>query len=257
MENDLADRIRSRLEQIGKSAAAASLEAGLGRSAITDILSGNTGSPRVSTIEKLAPVLDTSVSYLLGIQDDPDREYLMPPEIGRAPENKAPLIATAAVGVFQEDAIFFANLKNDKRLHYVRGLEEFPDWTPQPARMGDSSMEGVYLFWDDIFTVIIPPGSPPKSVPLQSGMLVLTKRRVQHEGIFEVSARYVKIRGREIHFETRPGDSGGDPRRTIVDLSNVDESGLEDDPNQYPTTDGRIRVIGVIIRTERSFPLPE
>ncbi|MBX4901639.1 helix-turn-helix transcriptional regulator [Rhizobium bangladeshense] len=259
MENDLADRIRSRLDALGKSAAAASLQAGLGRSAITDILSGNTGSPRVSTIEKLAPVLETTVSYLLGIDDNPAVEFLMAPEGEglRIPEAVSPIRANVAAGVFQEDDIFFANLKTDKRVFYVRGHPDYPDWRPEAFRMGDSSMENSYIFWDDILTVIVPPGTPPLSIPLQSGMIVLTKRRVQHEGIFEVSARCVKVRGREIHFETRPGDGGGDVRRVIVDLDKIGDSGFEDDPNQYPTNDGRIRIVGIVIRTERTFPTPD
>ncbi|MBY3332508.1 helix-turn-helix transcriptional regulator [Rhizobium laguerreae] len=254
MEHDLADRIRSRLEHLEKSAASASLEAGLGRSAITDILSGNTGSPRVSTIEKLAPVLETSVSYLLGIQDDPAKEDLAP-RSDPAPERNGPLMATAAVGVFQEDGVFFANSKKDKDAYFARGLPEYPDWQPWAVKMADSSMGLEYIFQDDILTVIVPPGSPPESIPLQTGMIVLIKRRVQHEGIFEISVRYVRAVGREIHFETRP-EEALELRCVTVKLSEIGDTGFEGDPNQYPTSDGRIRIVGIVIKAERSFPLP-
>lgn len=254
MKNELADRVKSRLAALNKSAAGASLEAGLGRSAITDILSGNTGSPRLATIEKLAPVLECTVAYLIGIEDDATREYLMAPS-SVAPDAEVAIAASAAVGVFQEDDVFFSNSQFSKRTHFVRGDPRFPDWKPIAVHVGDRSMEGANIFYDDVLTVIMPPGKPPVSIPLRSGMTVVIKRRVQHEGIFEISIRHVKVSGMRIDFETKP--AAGEPRVVTVDLTNIDDNGIEGDPNQYVTTDGRIRVIGIVTKSERALPMPD
>jgi transcriptional regulator with XRE-family HTH domain len=65
--DQLASRIRERLSATGKSAAAVSVEAGLGRSAVADILSGNSESPRLVTIEALTGPLECSLAFLLSI----------------------------------------------------------------------------------------------------------------------------------------------------------------------------------------------
>lgn len=66
----IASRIQVRLDALGLSASRASLDAGLGRSAIGDILAGNSESPRVATLEALARVLECSVVYLVTGQSD-------------------------------------------------------------------------------------------------------------------------------------------------------------------------------------------
>lgn len=67
----IIERIKARLEATGKSAAAASLEAGVGRSAIQSILTGASESPRVETLSKLSRALDCTLPYLIGETDDP------------------------------------------------------------------------------------------------------------------------------------------------------------------------------------------
>lgn len=65
MSSDLADRIARRLERVGLSARAASLEAGLSDAFVRNILKGKSQSPRAENFEALAAVLKTTSSWLL------------------------------------------------------------------------------------------------------------------------------------------------------------------------------------------------
>lgn len=66
--NGLTDRIQKRLAATGKSARAASLEAGLSDAFIRNILKGKSGSPSADNLAKLAPVLGTTEVWLLRAQ---------------------------------------------------------------------------------------------------------------------------------------------------------------------------------------------
>ena len=76
-ESGIQTRIKQRLEELGLSMKGASQEAGLGETAIRDLMRPG-HSPRTSTIEALAPVLQTSVEWLM---------------TGRGPEAQDPEVA--------------------------------------------------------------------------------------------------------------------------------------------------------------------
>jgi len=65
MTQTLIDRIRIRLEETGQTARAVSLKAGLSESAIRNILTGKSASPRGDTFKRIAQVLDTTPEWLL------------------------------------------------------------------------------------------------------------------------------------------------------------------------------------------------
>lgn len=62
----LQKRINERLKALGLSATAASVEAGLSKDAIRNILRGTSESPRDITLRKLAKVLQCTPDYLTG-----------------------------------------------------------------------------------------------------------------------------------------------------------------------------------------------
>ncbi|MFC2248519.1 S24 family peptidase [Labrys portucalensis] len=64
MLDTLADRIRHRLDRLGKTARAASLEAGLSDAFIRNILTHKSTNPRSDTIGQIAAVLKTTVPWL-------------------------------------------------------------------------------------------------------------------------------------------------------------------------------------------------
>lgn len=63
----VSERILSRLDDIGKSSARASMEAGLSESAIRDIVSGKSKSPTLATLTALCGPLECDLGYLVGI----------------------------------------------------------------------------------------------------------------------------------------------------------------------------------------------
>jgi transcriptional regulator with XRE-family HTH domain len=69
----ISDRIAQRLELLGLSQRAASMDAGLNESFIRDLGRNKGQSPRVSGLEKLATVLKTNVEWLMTGAGDPDQ----------------------------------------------------------------------------------------------------------------------------------------------------------------------------------------
>lgn len=68
----IASRIQARLDALGLSERAAAAEAGLSPASVNKILNGVSESPRVATLEALAPVLRCSVVHLVtGRPDNP------------------------------------------------------------------------------------------------------------------------------------------------------------------------------------------
>jgi transcriptional regulator with XRE-family HTH domain len=72
----LADRVQGRLDRLSLSAESAGRAAGLADDFVARLLDGRLAAPRGRRLVKLAEVLATSVSYLVGL--DPDAE--VPPE---------------------------------------------------------------------------------------------------------------------------------------------------------------------------------
>lgn len=69
MDSKIVKRIEQRLEDLGMSAAAASVKAGFSNSYIRD-LRRKAGDPKVTNLTKLAAVLEVSVEWLLSGQGD-------------------------------------------------------------------------------------------------------------------------------------------------------------------------------------------
>lgn len=61
----LIERLRAEIDRQGTNPAAVSKGAGLNHTAVRDILSGKSKSPKVETIEKIARILRVSTGYLL------------------------------------------------------------------------------------------------------------------------------------------------------------------------------------------------
>lgn len=62
----VADRILSRLDEVGLTASRASEEAGLSKTAVRDIVTGKSKSPTIGTLTALCGPLECDVSYLTG-----------------------------------------------------------------------------------------------------------------------------------------------------------------------------------------------
>lgn len=70
----VADRIRQRLKAVNKTPHGASVEAGGGPSLIPNILNGRSKNPRIDTLNKIAPVLETTGEWLMNGDKAPEDE---------------------------------------------------------------------------------------------------------------------------------------------------------------------------------------
>ncbi len=75
----ICHRIQARLDATGKSVSKASLDAGLSRTAVRDILTGKSSSPSIDTLAAIARSLGCSVSYLID-EGDAARQPGLPTE---------------------------------------------------------------------------------------------------------------------------------------------------------------------------------
>ncbi len=85
----LAGRVQGRLDRVSLSPEAAGRAAGLADDFLARLLDGRMAPPRGRRLAKLADVLETSVSYLVGL--DPDAE--VPPEFMEEDQGSLGLLA--------------------------------------------------------------------------------------------------------------------------------------------------------------------
>ncbi len=85
----LAERVQGRLDRLGLPEEAAGRAAGLADDFLARLLDGRMAPPRGKRLARLAEVLSTSVSYLVGL--DPDAE--VPPEFLEEDQGSLGLLA--------------------------------------------------------------------------------------------------------------------------------------------------------------------
>ncbi|MBX4952079.1 MULTISPECIES: helix-turn-helix domain-containing protein [Rhizobium] len=196
--NTLADRIRHRLEVLRKSAAAVSLEAGLGRSAVQDILAGNSTSPRLDTIQKLTGPLQCSLSYLVGgteiatTSKDPKQPF--------RDLSLLPAVRDIESGVFRariplEHRSFERNLEwaLDKTLeeqqYPVATDLRLPKFSVFPYRLLDHSLENIGIFKGDILMAASGFGD---QYDLRNGQIVIVEHSLASQNLDEWIVRVVE-----------------------------------------------------------------
>lgn len=119
----IAGNIERRLEQLGMSANAASIAAGLPRDAIRDILNGKSQNPRADTVMKIARALRVDPSYLLlGSREAPVRDG------PRSEEVILPVRYTVAAGAWREELDYVDTSPAFHSVPPAKGLEHFPQW---------------------------------------------------------------------------------------------------------------------------------
>jgi transcriptional regulator with XRE-family HTH domain len=266
MENDLSGRIRSRLERLGKSAASASVEAGLGRSAITDILSGNSGSPRLATLEKLTGVLQCSLAYLVGASIDPDHTFETTEETPRDHHQAGPahwmnITEEAKTGVFEDRETRRNRIASTERYYSLFRSMDYPEWPVFGVFIADRSLSALGIQDGDIATVAGPGrfGKDNRSIPLQHGSIVYCGVELPAVGLSENSLRIVQRDGARIHLLGHPNgvslnESGEDTRnptrRLTINITDIPDS---EDRNCYDAGGYAIRVRGIVVRILRDI----
>lgn len=246
----LADRIRARLSATGKSASAVSLEAGLSRSAIRDILNGKAGNPRMDTLLKLAGPLGCSVAYLSGHSDNPASS-------GSTDLESALGVRTIAVRTVLKQGVY---IDTPETLSPEGALVTItvPEGTTGDValyRQGDDSLAAIGILKDDL--IIAETVSAPGLDALSPGAVVIVQRALAglSNGPFEYSARLVAVKKGAVSLVTAPRMAPEKSllidRRAITDSNDLPRIGL------HPVADGTIKIEGFAVRTIRDLPKHE
>ena len=222
MTNTIADRIRERLAATRQTPNGASQRAG-SPSLIPNILNGRSKNPRIDTLAKIAPVLETTANWLLTGQDEPapasaPAEPAGPDEIvvadfhipvtGNQPQD-IPLIWTAAGSIIGDDIEGFqfqgeviGHLRRPPSLANIReaygilvtGDSMDPIHPPgeprivnplRPTAPGDTVIVVTQRWADD-------PGQAYIKILLRRTQRAIFLKQLNPEAVLEIPTQYVK-----------------------------------------------------------------
>ncbi len=244
----IAERIRLRLESLGKNPSAVALEAGLSRSSVLDILKGKAANPRLDTLQKLTGPLQCSLQYLTGAVDRPgEPDALSPAEYALYDGTIERDALELAVGVYRDRG---AQLRKPVPLTMVYRDPDHPEQSVSLAVMGDESLRAIGILRGDLITYFFA-GFDDIDIPLVHGSIVLT-RRVIGDGPAEYSARQVEISGGKVSLLLRPA---ADPGAVIEIRSHAGSDDSKYLRNAYLTNpEAGIFIEGVAVRVTRVLP---
>ncbi|MCK1733922.1 helix-turn-helix transcriptional regulator [Bradyrhizobium sp. 138] len=248
--SEIAKRIQERLDLLGKSASAASLEAGLGRSALQDILTGKSQNPRLDTLRKLTEPLECSLSYLTG--DPPGRLAEAPAiEWGEQLNEGEDVHRVEVVGIAQLGTIRGTDYDYSK-YNPVIFTERDPRFKAADLLgflINDTTLEHIHVQPNDVLLAV-----PPAALKsLRTGAIVVVERHLPHAfdsedhvGI-ETTAREVQFVGNELHLTV--GEKGASSKPIIISEKQQDRflaGNLLDRP--------MVRLVGIAVKLTRELP---
>jgi transcriptional regulator with XRE-family HTH domain len=248
----LAERIKERLQIVRKSAAAVSIEAGLGRSAVQDIISGNSNSPRLDTLEKLTKPLQCSIQFL--VTGSPEEEGLWVRPSGRQFRDLRhdPIRQDLESGVFRKEVnVPYEQIQQEVnagiRPEYpVSDDPRIPGHRISPYRMLDDSLVDIGIFKNDILWGAEPPHD---QIDLFDGQVVIIEHRLDAPKVSEWTARQVKVLNNG--FALVPRASGMEFDGFEIESATI---GLE---NYYHIASGTIVIRGMVAAIYRELPIRE
>lgn len=240
MSEILKERIKSRMEALGKNPSSVALEAKLGRSAVRDILSGKAKNPSYMTLHRIADALDCSVNYLTGDQDEIYWQEATDILIDLQARH-SDVSGVLEAGVFRQ----LPESLGLRERHPLRSKRRYLGRDLYLYRMGDDSLEELHIRKGDFLTVVHDPS--PAWLSLKPDMLVVVCYRPKGLPAEQLSARLVSGSGAQINLNTA---AGWQNFPSIVLTKKLDEK------NHYETEDGGIAEIeGVVVNLTRQFDM--
>lgn len=233
----IVERIQARMAELNTNASTVSLKAGLGKTAVRDIVAGKSKKPTTDTMARIARALDCTLSYLVGDVDDPQQ---MRAASGPLDLQMTSISHIVEAGVFKRDT-------HPASSTLVPVLEHpgYPEHSLRAYLMGDDSMIEYGIRKGDILTVAAP--FAEKRVPLTEGRLVICAQSLAPPMVTEVSARVVKIADGVVHLLTHYADGKIDAIRLVRQPEKFPE-------NLYISEgDTGITIDGIIVRLMRDF----
>ncbi len=237
MTSKLVERIQARMTELNTNATQVSVAAGLGKTAVRDILAGKSQRPTMHSIGRIATVLKCTVAYLIGDVGDPDAT--------RADEG-IPEVYMKSVRDRVEVGTF-KKLPSEPKYAPVAiyGHPLFTEHDFEPYVVGDRSLSAIGILPGDILTAARPYGN--RRIELHPGTIVICVRTLTTHGITEISARVVEVEGNATRLTTQP--LTGDP-----DVLTIAHQPKESPANFYMTTsDESVTIEGEVIRASRDI----
>lgn len=247
----LKQRIRERMELLGKNPSSVALDANLSRSAVRDILSGKAKNPGIVTIYAIAQALECSESYLMGESDS--LHYAESTDIlidvnARTSE----ISGTLEAGLFKQaplderggiedpftEVVSFGRRERkpfrSTRRYLYRDLFLY--------RMGDSSLDELGIKRSDLIVAVY----DPDSLHLKSGMLVIVSHRLAGN-VEELSGRIVRQNGSSFSLLTASSGTAYAP---------IEITQKADEPATFHTVvGGKVFIEGVAVELTRQLDL--
>jgi len=244
------------MEELDLNPSAVATDAGLGRSAVRDILSGKARNPGHLTLVTIAEVLQCSVGYLTGEIDtlyapDNPRSWfaldrprwhgqafleagvfrkswndLSPGELTPGPSTYRPIELGFEAGRFRS------------------ATGRFPGKDLVPFEMGDASMDALKILRGDVLIAPLP--GDEQIVLGQSEIIVSLFSPSDVEG-HELSARIVSESQGSVSLHC---SSEGRNYRPIKLLSTGTDTGR---PNEYDAEGGTVRIVGRVVNLSRDY----
>lgn len=251
--SEIGKRIQERLDFLEMSASAASLEAGLGRSALQDIITGKSKNPRLDTLRKLTGPLQCSLSFLTG--DPPERLA------------KSPLIEWGEQ-LNEGENVHQVVIAGHVQAGNIRGEEEddYSEYAPviyteRDQRFPKDNLIGYTMLDRTQVHLNIQPGDILLAVApdalkgsLRTGSVAIVERIIphafdakDHTGT-ETTAREVQYVDNDLHLTLGAKTSTSKP--IIISEAHLKRFAVGDPLERPP-----IRLVGVVVRVIREMPI--
>lgn len=250
--SDIGKRIQERLELLGKSASSASLEAGLGRSALQDIITGKSQNPRLDTLRKLTDPLECSLSYLTG--DPPDRLAKTPLIEWGEQENegehvhRVEIVGAVKLGLIRGEDDDYSEYNP---VLFTERDQRFPGADLFGFVMSDRSLAHLNIQTNDVLLTVMP--ADLKGV-LRTGSVVIVQRFIphafdadDHTGT-ETTAREVQYVDNDLHLTIGAKPATAKP---IIVTEALIKPFISGESLDRPM----VQLVGVVARVVREMPV--
>jgi transcriptional regulator with XRE-family HTH domain len=240
----LKERIRERMEKMGKNPSSVATEAGLSRSAVRDILSGKARNPGIMTIHHIADALECSHNYLMGYTDE--LHYRESPDIlidffARTSDISGMIEA----GVFRQLPTSESSMEFGHRVRKpLRSAHRYMYRDLYLYQMADDSLEGLNIVKGDLLTAVFDPTA--EAAP--NGSLVVVSHSLQGTNVEELSARIVIRHSRGFTLSTKSAAFGGTHFQSIEATE-----ALEGFARFRTANGGEVFIEGVVVELTRQL----
>ena len=244
MNNDMLTRIEERLRVVGLTASAASVRAGLSPDAIRNFqravrARGKEATLNLRTLEQLAPVLGTTVSWLTTGEAGTDEVDMPGLRVSTANLSPVAYVGKTAAGVFREvdeldqsEPVILAEpideqFPNARRMAFEAEGDSMNDLKPRPILNGDRL---ICVAFEDV----------ADKVRVRDGLVVVVERRRDGGMTREWSVKQVELYEDRVEFHPRSTNPRHKP--IVVPRDALADEGTE------------VEIIALVRRVSNEFP---